>query len=153
MTPLSLYVLDTQALVFFLKGEAHRLGIRAFQAVTAPFAKIVVPSYAFEEIEKKFARVGKPRIKEINIPPSAALKLVLRSSNARVFARGPTVLAAEFHLRWAVGNHRLLPQQDLPVAATVMTILNSYDGGVVLISSDKELATWAKSLGVRVIWK
>lgn len=148
-----LYVLDTQALVRFLKGLRRRLGSNAFKKMNDPRARIVVPSYALEEIQAKFARTVSKTSSEINIPPTACLRLLLHCSNARVFPRGPAVLAEEFLLRDRTRRRSPLERQDIPVAATVLALRRGYKGTVWLVTCDHRLKSWAVAERISVVWR
>lgn len=148
-----LFVLDTQALVRYLKGLRRRLGSEAFKIMIHPRARIVVPSYALEEIQAKFARLVSQSGREISIPPTACLRLLLRCSNTRVFPRGATVLAEEFRLGGRTPRKSPLERQDIPVAATVLAIRRGYAGTVSLVTCDQKLRIWASCERIPVVWE
>jgi len=134
-----LYLLDTNALVHYLKGNVLRLGWGTFATLSARDSRLVVPSYALEEIQFKFARDTRSSRREINIPPTPCLKVLLTRSNVRVLARGPAVLDEEFRLRTP---KPVLDIQDIPIAAAALAIRRHY-GTLCLVTSDQELRSWA----------
>lgn len=144
-----LYLLDTHAVVYYLKGNVLRLGWRTFEAISARESRIVVPSYALEEIQNKFVRDTRSARLEINIPPTPCLKVLLTRSNLRVLTRGPTVLAEEFRLRTP---KPIVDVQDIPIAAAAL-VVRKLLGTLCLVTSDRKLRRWAVENGMRVIAK
>ena len=144
------FVLDTHALIWFVKGYAHRLGLNALLAMLSPRARVVVPSYAFEEISVRFG----PKLqlaKDPAIPPAALLRLVKKCSNVRVLDRGAALIAREIQLR--SGQHQNgIDSQDIPIAAAVLVVRDYYRGTVVLVTSDHRLKRWASNIGITVVW-
>jgi rRNA-processing protein FCF1 len=145
------YVVDTQTLVWFAKGLVGNLGLNAFVALIHPRARVLVPSYVLEEIQRKFARKVNSN-REIKIPPTALLRVLLHCSNARILPRGEAVLAREFKLQTNVAKRaEVVSSQDIPIAAAVLVVRDFYPGPVVLITSDRGLRKWAASIGVPVL--
>ncbi len=145
------YVLDTHAVIWFAKGRVDKFGKSAFVAMLSPRARLVIPSYAFEEIQRDFGpsmKLGKDPV----IPPSAILRLVRKCSNVKVLDRGIAVLAREFQLKTNERQNRI-DHQDIPIAAAVLVVREYYQGPVVLVTCDPRLKTWAASVGITVIWK
>ena len=140
------YVLDTHVLVWFAKGHAHKLGLNSLMALLGRRARIVVPSYALEEVQRQFSpsmRAGKDML----VPPTPLLRLILKCLNARVLPRGPALLAEEFRLH---KRHSSIPVQDIPIAAAVLVAKKYYDGPVLLATCDRELKRWAGNMGIPV---
>jgi len=126
------FVLDTHALVWFTRGQAHRLGLNALLAMLSPRAQIVVPAYAFEEISLRFG----PKLqmaKDPAIPPTALLRLVRRCSNVRILGRDAAVTAREIQLRSNQHQNRI-DIQDIPIAAAVLVVRDYYNGPVLRVA-------------------
>ncbi len=146
-----IYVMDTHTLVWFAKGHAQRLGVNSLLVLIHPRARLVVPIYALEEIERRFTpRINSPNY--INIPPTALLRLLHHCANVRILPRGSACLAKEFQLRHLVQMHiENIPSQDIPIAAAVLVVRDYHHGRVVLLTSDGKLKAWATRIGVSVI--
>ncbi len=146
------YVLDTQSLIWFAKGYAHRLGLNALIAMLSPRARVVIPSFALEEIHQKFGPKMQPNT-DPAIPPAALLRLVNKCQNVRVLARGPSVLAREIQLKTNERSNGLnRNRQDIPIAAAVLVVREYYREQVLLITCDRPLTIWAAKTGIRVLW-
>jgi hypothetical protein len=145
------YVLDTQCLVWFVKGHARKLGLNALLAIQSPHARIVIPSYALEEIQRKFNPKMQSSKDAIRIPPTALLRVVTECSNVRVLARGSAVLAREFQLKNGQRQNGI-PDQDIAIAAAVLVVKQYYNGPVLLLTSDRRFRAWAGGNGITVQW-
>jgi hypothetical protein len=101
----AVYILDTNSVVFWGKGLSSSR--KTLQALSDPLARLVVPSYVFEEIQRDFTtRLFKLRDHAMKIPPSPLLRLVLHCSNVRILPRGPATLALEFRLAQETKNRK-----------------------------------------------
>lgn len=148
----AIYVVDTQALVWFTKGLPRVMGLNAYVALTHPRARIVIPSYVLEEIQRKFEPRTKSN-KTIKIPPTALLRLLYQCSNVRILPRGGALLAREFRLQQkARKGSEVVSAQDIPIAAAVLTVRDYYDGPIVLVTADGKLRRWSLANGVPVVW-
>lgn len=146
-----LYVIDTHVLAWFAKGWFLRLGSNAFVVMIHPRARIIIPSYALMEIERRFAPRKICDKNSIRVPPTALLRLINKCSNARILPNSPAVLASEFRLRREKRTN-WIPDQDIPIAAAVMFARQHYDGPVALITKDGPLTKWAQSQTIPVLW-
>lgn len=146
-----LFVIDTHALVWFVKGRGPQLGLHALVSMVHPRARIVIPSHALAEVQQMFTPKMAGKKSSIRIPPTALLRLLSNCLNARVLPNGPASLAWEFRLRQARRTNGI-PDQDIPIAAAVMVARQCADGDVALITRDGALVKWASSVGVPVIW-
>jgi hypothetical protein len=145
------FVLDTHAIVWFTKGSLHQIGSTAFFSMSHYRARIVVPSYAFTEIQQKFNYKMDGKRESMRIPPTPLLRLISICSNVRILPRGPATLAWEFKLlRDKLSNG--ISDQDIPIAATTMVTRDYYDGPVGLITRDGSLSKWASSVGIPIVW-
>lgn len=145
------YVVDTCALIWFVRGDV-RLGLAARQALLNPTARVVVPAYSIEEIQRKFSPYMQPTRDIPAIPPTPLLRLLAKCSNAKVLDRGLAVIAREIALK---NSYRAngINADDFPIAAAAL-IAKQYCGGpVVLLTSDGLLRRWARGEGITVIWK
>jgi PIN domain nuclease of toxin-antitoxin system len=143
------YVLDTHCLVWFVKGHGRKLGLSTLLNLQNPHAKIVIPSFALEEIQGKFNPKMQSNKDAIKIPPTALLRLVIKCSNVRVLTRGPSVLAREFQLKNRQRQNDI-PAQDVAIAAAVLVVRQSYSGPVLLLTRDFRLKAWAIRNGVTI---
>jgi rRNA-processing protein FCF1 len=145
------YVIDTNALVWFAKGLVGKFNLNAFVALIHPRARVVVPSYVLEEIGQKFRPFGNNN-NSIKIPPSALLRTLVQCSNAKLLPRGAAVQATEFRLMSRV-NRRLeeIDKQDIPIAAATLVVQECCGDPVVLITSDGKLIRWASTNGVHTL--
>jgi hypothetical protein len=144
------YVLDTCAVVWFAKGQESRLGKNALLAMLNPRARVIIPSYVLEEIQRGFGpsmKLGKHPA----IPPTAILRLVGKCSNVKVLDRGSAVLAQEFQLETNERQNRI-DHQDIPIAAAVLVVREYYKGPVMLVTYDPRLKAWAAGVGITVLW-
>jgi len=144
------FVLDTHALIWFAKGQAHRLGLNALLAMLSPRAQIVVPSYALEETSLSFG----PKLqlgKDPGIPPAALLRLLQKCLNAKILDRGAALIAREIQLR-SSRHQNGIDNQDIPIAAAVLVVRDYYRGPVLLVTCDQRLKRWAASAGITVVW-
>jgi len=144
-----LFVVDTHALVWFVKGCVLQLRSNSFVSMIHPRARIVIPSYAFTEVQREFTpKMGRNNMR---VPPTPLLRLVSKCSNVRILPSDPALLAWEFRLK---RNNRAngIPDQDIAIAAAVMVAREHYEGPVALITKDGPLVKWALSAGVPVIW-
>jgi rRNA-processing protein FCF1 len=144
------YVIDTQALVWLIKGSVRKLGLNSFVTLIHPRARVVVPSYVLEEINQKFARPRIDMSSEIKVPPTALLRLLHRCVNVRILPRGAESLAKEFKLRNYV-QRKLIAAQDVPIAAAALVVRDYCPDPVVLITRDRELRRWANTVGVEIL--
>ena len=142
-----LFLLDTHAVVHYLKGNLLRLGWRTFEALSGQRCRIVVPIFALEEIRYKFARDTGSAKREINIPPTPCLKVLLTRSNVRVLPRGPTVLAEEFRMRTP---KPIIDVQDIPIAAAALAVRKRCDI-LYFVTSDQTLRSWAVQNGILIL--
>ena len=149
VTKPAVYVVDTHALVWFLRGEVHKMGLSALFCMLHPRLRLIVPSYALEEVHRKFGPTMQAG--EILVPPSALLRLLLKCSNVRILNRGAAVLAREFQLKRQQRTNRI-PDQDIPIAASVLAVQQHYEGKTVLLSGDSALKSWGVLNGITVIW-
>jgi rRNA-processing protein FCF1 len=147
----SVYVLDTHALIWFVKGTISQFGFDAFVSLIHPRARIVIPAHVFVEAEQKFTPKMASKKTAIRLPPTPLLRLVSKASNVRILPRGPTALAYEFRLRRNI-RVTAIDHQDIPIAAAVLACREHYRGPVALITNDGELTKWAISMDVPVIW-
>jgi rRNA-processing protein FCF1 len=147
----AIHILDTNAVVFWGKGGSSTQ--KTIKALSDPQARLVIPSYVFEEIHIDFRkRLVNQNNGAIRIPPSPLLRLVKHCSNVRILPRGAAVLAWEFRL-WNENNKRKIgiSNQDIPIAAAVNAVRDCDAWTVVLVTSDGELRRWAMQNGVDVI--
>ena len=145
------FVIDTHALVWFSKGNVSLLGSGAARAMLQFRARIVVPSFAFTEIQLKFSPKMDSKKNSMRVPPTPLLRLVSNCSNVRILPRGPATLAWEAKLM----RNRLtngIPDQDIPIAAASMVARDYYEGPIALITKDGPLAKWAPSAGISIVW-
>jgi hypothetical protein len=144
-----IFVVDTHALVWFVKGRRSQLGVGSFLTMIHPCARIVLPSHSLREVEQKFT----PKMSSncVRVPPTALLRLVYKCSNVRIIPEGPAFLACEFRLR-REKRANSLPAQDIPIAASVIIARQYYDGPVALITKDRALTRWARSVKIPVVW-
>jgi rRNA-processing protein FCF1 len=147
----ALFVLDTHVLVWFVKGKTRLIGLQALFVLSYPRARIVIPTYVFQEVQRKFGPSMDGKNGSMRLPPSALLRLVCRCSNIRVLSADPQFIACEFRLKRDIRSNRI-PDQDIPIAAALMTSRDVYDGPVALISNDGPLVKWAMSAGIPTIW-
>jgi hypothetical protein len=146
-----LFVIDTHALVWFVKGRVLQLQLHSFVSMIHPRARIVIPSHAFTEVQQKFTSKMDSKKNSIRVPPTPLLRLVGKCSNVRILPNDPTSLAWEFRLK-RDNRTNGIADQDIPIAAAVMVVRQHYDGPVALITKDGPLVKWASSAGVPVIW-
>jgi hypothetical protein len=150
MNPL-VVVLDTHALVWFAKSSVPLLGSEAFSAMFQYRSRIVIPSYAFTEIQLKFTPKMDSKKNNMRVPPTPLLRLVSNCSNVRILPRGPATLAWEFKLMRDKSRNGI-SDQDIPIAAASMVARDYYDGPIGLITKDRILEKWASSMGISIIW-
>ena len=146
-----IYVIDTHALVWFLKRN-QPLGRRALRIMLDSKSCLVVPIFAFEEIEQKSIRFNN-RSDQIGIPPGTALRIVMGSSNIKVFPKSPAVAFEILRLERAVNSKKEnLAKQDFPICATAMAIRKAVHGHslVYIISRDSRLRKWGR---IPIIWE
>jgi hypothetical protein len=146
-----LFVIDTHALIWFIKGKGRQLGLNAFVLMIHPRSRIVIPAYALMEVQRKFTAKMDSKKTSMRVPPTALLRLVSKCSNVRILPNCLASLAWEFRIKRdksAIG----IPDQDIPIAAAVMVSRQQYSGPVALITNDGPLEKWAFSVGVPVIW-
>lgn len=146
-----LFVVDTHALVWFVKGRVLQLGLNSFVSMIHPRARIVIPSHAFTEVQQKFTHKMDSKKDSMRVPPTPLLRLANKCSNVRILPSGPTSLAWEFRLKRDKRTNGI-SDQDIAIAAAVMVTRQHYNGPVALITKDGPLAKWASSAGVPVIW-
>ena len=146
-----IYVLDTHALVWFLKRK-QLLGRRALRIMLDSKSRLVVPIFVFEEIEQKSIRFNN-RSDKIGIPPGTALRIVLGSSNIKVFPKSPAVALEILRLERAVNSKKvILSKQDIPICATALAITKALRGHsrVSLITKDSGIRKWGR---IPMIWE
>lgn len=150
MSSATVYVLDTQTLVWFLKGNVHLLGPNRGSALKHPRARIVVPLYALEEMRTKFIR---PKVNKdaIRIPPTPCLRLLLKCSNVRVLSTGPAMFAEASVFHELNGEQTEVTKQDVPIAAAALVVHRRHLGVTCLVTRDKSLRTWARRSGLQVL--
>jgi hypothetical protein len=146
-----LYVIDTHALVRYVKGSVSQLGMHSFVSMSHPRARIVIPSYVFTEVQQQFTSKMDGKKNRMRVPPTPLLWLASKCSNVRILPRGPASLAWEFRLKRDQRTNGI-PDQDIPIAAAVMVARQHYGGAVALITRDGLLVKWASSAGVPIIW-
>jgi hypothetical protein len=147
----ALLVVDTHALIWFVKGSVLPLGLNSFVSMIHPRARIVIPLHALTEVQQKFTPKMDSKKSSVRVPPTALLRLLNKCTNVRILPRGSVSLAWEFRLKRdkrTIG----IPDQDIAIAAAVMVARQHYDGPVALITKDGPLTKWASSAGVPVIW-
>lgn len=143
-----IYVVDTHAFVRFAKAFPT-LGARALSVMRDPRSKLVLPLHCFEELRQKFIDGRDP----MWIPPTASLRLVLSSSNVKVFPRGPAVITEEFRLSRAFRNQKTqVPKQDIPICATLLAIRRHHGDRVGMISVDPKIKLWCQANQITVVW-
>ncbi len=148
------YVIDTHILAWFVQGLFRKLSHcrAAVWTLINPRTRIVIPSYALEEVRNKFPYLNmRKNNNNIAIPPTALLRLLQLCSNAKILPRGEAILAKEFSLTMMLHHRRInIDAQDIPIAAAVLVAKDYYKGPIVLITSDTKLERWALSAGVSV---
>jgi hypothetical protein len=125
------------------------MGLSALFCMLHPRLRLIVPSYVLEEVHRDFRPTMQPR--DILIPPSALLRLLLNCSNVRILNRGAAVLAREFQLKRQQRTNQIT-DQDIPIAASVLAVQQHYEGKTVLLSGDSALKSWGALNGITVIW-
>ncbi len=146
-----IYVLDTHALVWFLKRNKP-LGRRALSIMLDCNSQLVAPIFVFEEIAQKSIR-SDYRSDRVGIPPGTALRVVLGSSNIKVLPKSPAVALEIMRLERAVNSKKeILPKQDIPICATALAITKALRGHsqVFLISRDSGIRKWGR---IPMIWE
>jgi PIN domain len=146
-----LFVVDTHALVWFVKGRGLQLGLNSFISMIHPRARIVIPSHVFTEVQQNFTHKMASRQNSMRVPPTPLLRLTTKCSNVRILPIGPATLAWEFRLRRHMRTNGI-SDQDIAIAAAVMASRQHYNGIVALITKDGSLANWALSARVPVVW-
>jgi predicted nucleic acid-binding protein len=153
MNPVLIYVLDTHALVWFLKRD-RPIGKKALTILLNRKSRLVIPIYAFEEIGMKSVRNSSAnRPDRIGIPPATALRAVTGSINIKIFPKSPAVLLEEERLRREVRLRKaFLDAQDLPICATALAIQKAFAGTAVvyLLSKDADILKWGR---VPTVWR
>jgi len=145
------FVIDTQTLVWFVKGRFLNLSRRAFLTLVDPRARVVIPSFVLQEIQDKFPYDGR-RKGDISIPPTALLRILHRCSNVRILPRGVAVLAREFELHRLRKARKIeIDAQDVQIAAAVLVVRDYHRGSAVLVTSDGRLARWASATSITVV--
>ncbi len=136
------YVLDTQSLVWFVKGTYAKVGEPAFLALTDRIARVVVPVYALQEMQQKFVN----KRSAISIPPSGIVRVLAYCRNVRILPRGAAVVTREYATRKQVQRRQLdLDDQDIAIVAAVLHVRDCVPGRVRLVTSDGKLQKWARS--------
>lgn len=152
MTPSKIYVLDTHALVWFLKRD-RTIGQKALKIMLCSQSRLVVPIYLIEEIRlKSLSDNPKHRNQRIGLPPATVLRILMKSQNIKVFPRSSAVAFEEETLHRAVMLRRqCLPKQDIPICATALAIKKALTDSteVFLITKDAEIRQWGQ---IPVIW-
>lgn len=152
MRVLPIYVLDTHALVWFLKRNRN-IGSRALEVLLASRSQLVAPIYLIDEIRLKSLNGGAVyKNDRIALPPATVLRVLLSSHNIKVFPRSPAVVFEEEKLNRAIRFRQLeLDKQDVPICATALAIQNVVAGGVPvnLITNDSKIRKWGK---IPLIW-
>ncbi len=155
MSAKPIYVLDTHALVHFLKRDKP-IGRKARIIMLDSQSDLVVPIFLFDEIyHKSIPLRNLHRSDKINLPPATVLRILSGSTNIKVFPRSPAVEHEELSLRRdKILNRKIntsLPDQDIPICATALAIKQAFDGrrSVFLISKDNGVRRWGR---IPVIW-
>ena len=152
MTHSQIYVLDTHALVWFLKRD-RAIGQRALKIMLSNQSRLVVPIYLIEEIRLKSLNDNpKHRNQRIGLPPATVLRILTKSQNIKVFPRSPAVVFEEEKLYRAVMLRRQnLHKQDIPICATALAIKRALTGSaeVFLITRDAVIRQWGQ---IPIIW-
>jgi PIN domain nuclease of toxin-antitoxin system len=152
MTPSRIYVLDTHALVWFLKRD-RTIGQKALKIMLSSQSRLVVPIYLIEEIRLKSLNDSlKHRNQRIGLPPATVLRTLAKSQNIKVFPRSPAVAFEEEKLyREVMLRRQYLPKQDIPICATALAIKRALtdSAGVFLITKDPVIRQWGQ---VPIIW-
>jgi len=147
-----IYVLDTHALVWFLKRD-RRVGPKALKIMLSSQSRLVVPAYIIDEIRlKSLTDNPQYRSDRIGLPPATVLRLVVTSHNIKVFPRSPAVLVEELRLQRAVQLRRqTIDKQDIPICATVLAIQKALSGSnsIFLITKDTRIRQWAQ---IPIVW-
>ena len=145
------YVLDTHALVWYVKGRMSQFGLNAFISMIHPRARIVIPAYALIEVQQKFTPKMDGKKNSMRIPPTPLLRLLCKCSNVRILPRGPETLAWEFRLKHTNRTNHI-DDQDIAIAAAVLVVRQHCEEPVALVTNDGSLVKWASSAGVPIIW-
>ena len=147
-----LYVLDTHAIVWFLKRNKC-IGAQALRIMLNSQSRLVVPAYIIDEIRLK-SLTDNPQFRRdrIGLPPATVLRLIMTSHNIKDFPRSPAVLVEELRLQRAVQLRRqTLDKQDIPICATALAIQKALSGSmsVILITKDAGIRRWAQ---IPIVW-
>lgn len=152
MNSTSVYVLDTHALVWFLKRD-RPIGVTALKILLSRSARLVVPIYVFDEIRmKSLGNTSSYKPDRIGIPPATALRVIARASNIKSFPKSPAVLFEEERLRREVRFRKvLLDAQDIPICATALAIQKALSphSQTYIMSKDTRIRNWKR---VPIIW-
>ena len=148
----TVYILDTQAWVWLLEGNP-KLSKAAKAVLVNQRSRLALPSYCFEEMERKFPNDGAIKPTAIRIPPTPAFRLAVATVNIRVIPRGSNAaMAEELRLKSLYRRKKLtIDSQDIPIVAVVLA-LRRFFPSTSLISDDGNLTKWAKSTEVAVVW-
>ena len=138
-----IYLLDTNALVFFLK-DAPELGGRARRVLSDPRSQLVVPAYCIEELRLNLPNTGATPMR---VPPLAVLRLLARCRNVRVFAAGIGVQAEYSYLQGM--RPSMVDRQDFPIVATAISIRKGTGVEVTILTRDRKRKNWP---GVATLW-
>ena len=145
------FVVDTHALVWFSKGHFRLFGPKALSVMLSNHTRIVIPSFAFIEVQYKFSPKMDGKKNSMRVPPTPLLRLVCNCKNVRILPRSPAVLSWEFKLARGKSSNGI-SDQDIPIAAATIVARECYEGQVSLITKDGTLKQWATSEGISVIW-
>jgi len=150
MTSKNLYVLDTHALVWFLKRNTS-IGRKALTIMLSGKSCLVVPIYLIDEIRHKSLNNNETTRPLIGLPPSTVLRLICGARNIVVFPRSPGVVIEEERLRRAVTYRKLsLDRSDIPICATAIAIQKANSSvHVFLLSKDGRIR---KCADIPTIW-
>lgn len=140
-----IYVLDTNALVFFLK-DAPELGARARRILSDPRSRIVVPNYCFEELRLNLRNTGR---QPMRVPPMPALRLLAMCRNVRVFPTGMGVQAEYSQLSDPFRRNEHVDRQDLPIVASAISIRKATGLEVTIVTRDGKRKRWPD---VATVW-
>lgn len=152
MTHSQIYVLDTHALVWFLKRD-RKIGQRALKIMLSSQSRLVVPIYLIEEIRLKSLNDNpKHHNQRIGLPPATVLRILTNSQNIKIFPKSPAVAIEEENLYRAVMLRRYsLPKQDIPICATALAIKRALadSAKIFLITQDAGIRKWGQ---IPIVW-
>lgn len=142
-----IYVLDTHALVWFLKRDCP-IGAKALKIMLSLKSKLVVPIYVFDEIRMSNATYRGDRI---GLPLGATLRTVAGACNIKIFPKSPAVVLEEERIRRDVRFKKVvLPKQDIPICATAIAIQKALsETEIRILSKDVMIQRWGR---VPTIW-